>query len=66
MQHPLTGATCVALPNVGMCPQLSCALTFMYLQQHSRKMTQLYAFAGFDINIPSLSKYSHICPYDDS
>ncbi|XP_040503512.1 RNA binding protein fox-1 homolog 1 isoform X12 [Gallus gallus] len=33
MQHPLTGATCVALPNVGMCPQLSCALTFMYLQQ---------------------------------
>lgn len=35
MQHPLTGATCVALPNVGMCPQLSCALTFMYLQQVS-------------------------------
>ncbi|KAM4698201.1 RNA binding protein fox-1 homolog 1 isoform 3-T3 [Rhinophrynus dorsalis] len=33
MQHPLAGATCVALPNVGMCPQLSCALTFMYLQQ---------------------------------
>lgn len=36
MQHPLTGATCVALPNVGMCPQLSCALTFMYLQQVRR------------------------------
>lgn len=36
MQHPLAGATCVALPNVGMCPQLSCALTFMYLQQVSR------------------------------
>ncbi|KAL6060246.1 hypothetical protein STEG23_004135 [Scotinomys teguina] len=37
MQHPLTGATCVALPNVGMCPQLSCALTFMYLQQKERR-----------------------------
>lgn len=36
MQHPLTGATCVALPSVGMCPQLSCALTFMYLQQVRR------------------------------
>lgn len=36
MQHPLTGATCVALPNVGLCPQLSCALTFMYLQQVRR------------------------------
>jgi len=35
MQHPLTGGTCVALPNVDMCPQLSCALTFMYLQQVS-------------------------------
>ncbi|KAJ8373124.1 hypothetical protein AAFF_G00270880 [Aldrovandia affinis] len=33
MQHPLAGATCVALPHVDMCPQLSCALTFMYLQQ---------------------------------
>nr|XP_055050116.1 RNA binding protein fox-1 homolog 1 isoform X14 [Misgurnus anguillicaudatus] len=33
MQHPLTGGTCVALPSVDMCPQLSCALTFMYLQQ---------------------------------
>lgn len=38
MQHPLTGATCVALPNVGMCPQLSCALTFMYLQQVRRAL----------------------------
>lgn len=34
MQHP--GGTCVALPNVDACPQLSCAaLTFMYLQQVS-------------------------------
>lgn len=44
MQHP--GGTCVALPNVDACPQLSCAaLTFMYLQQVSsyyRKDTNLY------------------------
>ncbi|XP_059510014.1 RNA binding protein fox-1 homolog 1 isoform X17 [Stegostoma tigrinum] len=40
MQHPLTGATCVALPNVGMCPQLSCALTFMYLQQQTDDAAQ--------------------------
>lgn len=34
MQHP--GGTCVALPSVDACPQLSCAaLTFMYLQQVS-------------------------------
>lgn len=34
MQHP--GGTCVAIPNVDACPQLSCAaLTFMYLQQVS-------------------------------
>ncbi|XP_078519081.1 RNA binding protein fox-1 homolog 1 isoform X8 [Lissotriton helveticus] len=52
--HPLTGATCVALPNVGMCPQLSCALTFMYLQQGNQEatappdtMAQPYASAQF-------------------
>ncbi|KAM3827138.1 RNA binding protein fox-1 homolog 1 isoform 1-T1 [Vipera latastei] len=39
MQHPLTGTTCVALPNVGMCPQLSCALTLMYLQQGNQEAT---------------------------
>lgn len=43
MQHPLTGATCVALPNVGMCPQLSCALTFMYLQQVRRAASRVSA-----------------------
>ncbi|XP_070316683.1 RNA binding protein fox-1 homolog 1 isoform X18 [Odocoileus virginianus] len=54
MQHPLTGATCVALPNVGLCPQLSCALTFMYLQQGNQEaaaapdtMAQPYASAQF-------------------
>ncbi|XP_015419289.1 PREDICTED: RNA binding protein fox-1 homolog 1 [Myotis davidii] len=54
MQHPLTGATCVALPSVGMCPQLSCALTFMYLQQGNQEaaaapdtMAQPYASAQF-------------------
>ncbi|XP_035260677.1 RNA binding protein fox-1 homolog 1 isoform X8 [Anguilla anguilla] len=54
MQHPLSGATCVALPNVGMCPQLSCALTFMYLQQGNQEatappetMAQPYASAQF-------------------
>ncbi|XP_077172612.1 RNA binding protein fox-1 homolog 1 isoform X24 [Paroedura picta] len=54
MQHPLSGTTCVALPNVGMCPQLSCALTFMYLQQGNQEatappdtMAQPYASAPF-------------------
>ncbi|XP_048188232.1 RNA binding protein fox-1 homolog 1 isoform X9 [Perognathus longimembris pacificus] len=54
MQHPLTGATCVALPNVGVCPQLSCALTFMYLHQGNQDaaaapdtMAQPYASAQF-------------------
>lgn len=46
MQHPLTGATCVALPNVGMCPQLSCALTFMYLQQVRRAASLGGCFPG--------------------
>ncbi|XP_006807561.1 RNA binding protein fox-1 homolog 1-like isoform X2 [Neolamprologus brichardi] len=37
MQHP--GGTCVALPNVDACPQLSCAaLTFMYLQQANQDL----------------------------
>ncbi|GAA6093411.1 RNA binding protein fox-1 homolog 1 isoform X1, partial [Tachysurus ichikawai] len=35
MLHPLTGAPCVALAEVGARPQLSssCAVTFVYLQQ---------------------------------
>ncbi|XP_031669881.1 RNA binding protein fox-1 homolog 1-like [Oncorhynchus kisutch] len=55
MQHPLTGGTCVAMPNVDMCPQLSCAaLTFMYLQQGNQEAppppdsrTQPYPSAQF-------------------
>ncbi|XP_045070425.1 RNA binding protein fox-1 homolog 1 isoform X3 [Coregonus clupeaformis] len=55
MQHPLTGGTCVAMPNVDMCPQLSrAALTFMYLQQGNQEappppdsMTQPYPSAQF-------------------
>ncbi|XP_048846392.1 RNA binding protein fox-1 homolog 1 isoform X4 [Brienomyrus brachyistius] len=54
MQHPVSGGTCVALPNVDMCPQLSCALTFMYLQQGNQDatappetMAQPYASAQF-------------------
>ncbi|KAM4820047.1 RNA binding protein fox-1 homolog 1 isoform 19-T19 [Thomomys bottae] len=54
MQHPLAGATCVALPSVGVCPQLSCALTFMYLHQGNQDasaapdtMAQPYASAQF-------------------
>ncbi|XP_067318399.1 RNA binding protein fox-1 homolog 1 isoform X11 [Anolis sagrei] len=54
MQQPITGTTCVALPNVSMCPQLSCALTFMYLQQGNQEatappdtMAQPYASAQF-------------------
>ncbi|XP_061605571.1 RNA binding protein fox-1 homolog 1 isoform X4 [Phyllopteryx taeniolatus] len=54
MQHP--GGTCVALPNVDACPQLSCAaLTFMYLQQANQdtptppdpSMAQTYPSAQF-------------------
>ncbi|XP_077590345.1 RNA binding protein fox-1 homolog 1 isoform X5 [Stigmatopora nigra] len=54
MQHP--GGTCVALPNVDACPQLSCAaLTFMYLQQGNQdtpaptdpSMAQTYPSAQF-------------------
>ncbi|XP_062388642.1 RNA binding protein fox-1 homolog 1 isoform X2 [Sardina pilchardus] len=54
MQHPLAGGTCVALPNVDACPQLSCALTFMYLQQGNQDapappetMAQPYPSAQF-------------------
>ncbi|KAM9843004.1 RNA binding protein fox-1 homolog 1 [Aulostomus maculatus] len=55
MQHP--GGTCVALPNVNTCPQLSscAALTFMYLQQGNQdtptppdqSMAQSYPSAQF-------------------
>ncbi|CAL8270537.1 unnamed protein product, partial [Lota lota] len=56
MQHPLAGGTCVALPSVDACPQLSCAaLTFMYLQQGAQdaaappdpSMAQAYPSAQF-------------------
>ncbi|XP_066497797.1 RNA binding protein fox-1 homolog 1 isoform X2 [Hoplias malabaricus] len=54
MQHPLAGGTCVALPRVDACPQLSCALTFMYLQQGNQDapappepMAQPYPSAQF-------------------
>uniref|UniRef100_A0A8C9TSA3 RNA binding protein fox-1 homolog 1 n=1 Tax=Scleropages formosus TaxID=113540 RepID=A0A8C9TSA3_SCLFO len=54
MQHPVSGGTCVAVPGVDMCPQLSCALTFMYLQQGNQDataapepMAQPYASAQF-------------------
>lgn len=53
MQHPLTGATCVALPNVGMCPQLSCALTFMYLQQVRRASSLGGCFPGLGGLVPA-------------
>ncbi|XP_041431814.1 RNA binding protein fox-1 homolog 1 isoform X2 [Xenopus laevis] len=72
MQHPLTGATCVALPNVGMCPQLSCALTFMYLQQGNQEgtappdtMAQSYAspqFAPTQNGIPAEYTTPHPAP----
>uniref|UniRef100_W5K4I4 RNA binding protein fox-1 homolog 1 n=1 Tax=Astyanax mexicanus TaxID=7994 RepID=W5K4I4_ASTMX len=54
MQHPLAGGPCVALPRVDVCPQLSCALTFMYLQQGNQDapappepMAQPYPSAQF-------------------
>uniref|UniRef100_A0A803KB79 RNA binding protein fox-1 homolog 1 n=1 Tax=Xenopus tropicalis TaxID=8364 RepID=A0A803KB79_XENTR len=75
MQHPLTGATCVALPNVGMCPQLSCALTFMYLQQGNQEgtvppdtMAQSYAspqFAPTQNGIPAEYTTPHPHPAPD-
>ncbi|XP_016895890.1 RNA binding protein fox-1 homolog 1 isoform X3 [Cynoglossus semilaevis] len=71
MQHP--GGTCVALPNVDACPQLSCAaLTFMYLQQQGNQdspapsdpsMAQAYPSAQFaptpQNNIPAEFTASH-------
>ncbi|XP_017315318.1 RNA binding protein fox-1 homolog 1 isoform X8 [Ictalurus punctatus] len=56
MLHPLTGAPCVALAEVGARPQLSssCALTFVYLQQGNQDapappepMAQPYPSAQF-------------------
>ncbi|XP_059414010.1 RNA binding protein fox-1 homolog 1-like isoform X9 [Carassius carassius] len=73
MQHPLTGGTCVALPNVDMCPQLSCALTFMYLQQGNQDapappetMAQPYPSAQFappQNGIPAEYTPSHPHPH---
>ncbi|XP_026063985.1 RNA binding protein fox-1 homolog 1 isoform X10 [Carassius auratus] len=75
MQHPLTGGTCVALPNVDMCPQLSCALTFMYLQQGNQEapappetMAQPYPSAQFappQNGIPAEYTPSHPHPTPD-
>ncbi|XP_048059218.1 RNA binding protein fox-1 homolog 1 isoform X10 [Megalobrama amblycephala] len=75
MQHPLTGGTCVALPNVDMCPQLSCALTFMYLQQGNQDapappetMAQPYPSAQFappQNGIPTEYTPSHPHPTPD-
>ncbi|XP_016134932.1 RNA binding protein fox-1 homolog 1 isoform X6 [Sinocyclocheilus grahami] len=75
MQHPLTGGTCVALPNVDMCPQLSCALTFMYLQQGNQDapappetMAQPYPSAQFappQNGIPAEYTPSHPHPTPD-
>ncbi|XP_053095233.1 RNA binding protein fox-1 homolog 1 isoform X10 [Pangasianodon hypophthalmus] len=56
MLHPLTGAPCVALAEVGARPQLSssCAVTFVYLQQGNQDapappepMAQPYPSAQF-------------------
>ncbi|XP_016338178.1 RNA binding protein fox-1 homolog 1-like isoform X4 [Sinocyclocheilus anshuiensis] len=75
MQHPLTGGTCVALPNVDMCPQLSCALTFMYLQRGNQDtpappetMAQPYPSAQFappQNGIPAEYTPSHPHPTPD-
>nr|XP_020463847.1 RNA binding protein fox-1 homolog 1 isoform X10 [Monopterus albus] len=74
MQHP--GGTCVALPNVDACPQLSCAaLTFMYLQQGNQEtpappdpsMAQAYSSAQFahppQNGIPTEFTASHHHPH---
>ncbi|XP_067344596.1 RNA binding protein fox-1 homolog 1 isoform X18 [Channa argus] len=74
MQHP--GGTCVALPNVDACPQLSCAaLTFMYLQQGNQdtpappdpSMAQAYPSAQFappsQNGIPTEFTASHPHPH---
>ncbi|XP_057201613.1 RNA binding protein fox-1 homolog 1 isoform X10 [Triplophysa rosa] len=75
MQHPLTGGPCVALSNVDMCPQLSCALTFMYLQQGNQDapappetMAQPYPSAQFappQNGIPAEYTASHPHPTPD-
>ncbi|XP_029996831.1 RNA binding protein fox-1 homolog 1 isoform X4 [Sphaeramia orbicularis] len=77
MQHP--GGTCVALPNVDACPQLSCAaLTFMYLQQGNQdtpappdpSMAQAYPTAQFapppQNGIPAEFTASHPHPHPHS
>ncbi|KAM9779739.1 RNA binding protein fox-1 homolog 1 isoform 6-T6 [Neosynchiropus ocellatus] len=77
MQHP--GGTCVALPNVEACPQLSCAaLTFMYLQQGNQdtpappdpSMAQTYPSAQFapppQNGIPAEFTASHPHPHPHS
>ncbi|XP_028268397.1 RNA binding protein fox-1 homolog 1 isoform X2 [Parambassis ranga] len=77
MQHP--GGTCVALPNVDACPQLSCAaLTFMYLQQGNQdtpappdpSMAQAYPSAQFapppQNGIPAEFTASHAHPHPHS
>ncbi|XP_022620637.1 RNA binding protein fox-1 homolog 1 isoform X3 [Seriola dumerili] len=77
MQHP--GGTCVALPNVDACPQLSCAaLTFMYLQQGNQdtaappdpSMAQAYPSAQFapppQNGIPAEFTASHPHPHPHS
>ncbi|XP_022064384.1 RNA binding protein fox-1 homolog 1 isoform X1 [Acanthochromis polyacanthus] len=77
MQHP--GGTCVALPNVDACPQLSCAaLTFMYLQQGNQdtpappdpSMAQAYQSAQFapppQNGIPAEFTASHPHPHPHS
>ncbi|KAK2829042.1 hypothetical protein Q7C36_017032 [Tachysurus vachellii] len=50
MLHPLTGAPCVALAEVGARPQLSssCAVTFVYLQQRAVSLrAELWSFEKF-------------------
>ncbi|XP_075888577.1 RNA binding protein fox-1 homolog 1 isoform X8 [Nelusetta ayraudi] len=77
MQHP--GGTCVALPSVDACPQLSCAaLTFMYLQQGNQdtpappdpSMAQAYPSAQFapppQNSIPAEFTASHPHPHPHS
>ncbi|XP_063327123.1 RNA binding protein fox-1 homolog 1 isoform X4 [Pelmatolapia mariae] len=76
MQHP--GGTCVALPNVDACPQLSCAaLTFMYLQQANQdlpappdpSMAQAFPSAPFaptPQSIPADFTASHAHPHQHS
>ncbi|XP_044038114.1 RNA binding protein fox-1 homolog 1 isoform X2 [Siniperca chuatsi] len=77
MQHP--GGTCVTLPTVDACPQLSgAALTFMYLQQGNQdtpappdpSMAQAYPSAQFasppQNSIPAEFTASHHHPHPHS